>query len=145
VGNKSKKIPAQAQTDRANQKTVKVPRNTSIDDMPSWRFSTVDKNGPYPWPKNTAEELLILQKLHDFDSMTWSNIAGSDHHAIEINRLSRSAQNRLTELELDDIDEIFSFHFSGKKRIIGIRDRNILKLLWWDTEHQVCPSVKKHT
>lgn len=77
--------------------------------------------------------------------MYWDDISGTDHHAIPIDRLSKEAQQRLAEIKQDDIDEIFSFHFSGKRRIIGIRDMSIVKLLWWDPDHLVCPSVKKNT
>jgi len=77
--------------------------------------------------------------------MRWQEIEGADHHAIGVDRLSKEAQNRLAEIRQDDLDEVFSFHFSGKPRIIGIREMNVIKLLWWDPEHQVCPSIKKHT
>lgn len=77
--------------------------------------------------------------------MHWQDISGREHHAIEVDRLSREAQARLEQIGQDDVDEMFSFHFSGKQRIIGIRDMNVVRLLWWDPEHQVCLSHKKHT
>ncbi|WP_455284435.1 hypothetical protein [Cupriavidus necator] len=90
-------------------------------------------------------ELEILQKLHNFDSMAWADIEGEDHHAIEVGRLSKDARKRLEEIKQDDVAEVFSFHFSGKRRIFGIRDRNAVKLLWWDPEHAVCPSKLRNT
>ena len=77
--------------------------------------------------------------------MEWTEIAGSDHHSIPVSKLSNEAQKRLEEIKQDDIDEIFSFHLQGKPRIICIRDLSIAKLLWFDPEHKVCPSQKKHT
>ncbi len=77
--------------------------------------------------------------------MAWKEIEGKVHHAIPIANLSKDAIERLKSINQDDIDEVFSFHFGGKERIIGLRDRGIVKLLWWDSEHQVCPSQKKHT
>jgi hypothetical protein len=141
---KQKKIPPQAQTNRVDKKTVKNI-SSPTQETQSWRFSSVDLSGSFKWPKNQNEELEILQKLHSFDSMVWSEILGSDHHMIQKNSLSKAAKDRLTEIKQDDIDEMISFHFSGKKRIFGIRDRNIVKLLWWDTDHKVCPSKLKHT
>ena len=105
----------------------------------------MDKDGPFAWPVGTETELQILQKLRQFDTMRWKEIEGPDHHAIERDKLSKEAQERLTKIKQDDVDEIFSFHFSGKPRIIGIRDRDVVRLLWWDPDHGVCPSVKKHT
>lgn len=143
MGGKPKRTPVSA-TNRADEKNVKTAVQPTPD-TPSWRFSTVDKGGPFPWPVGTEVELDILQKLRQFDTMRWKEIEGPDHHAIERHKLSKDAKDRLTQIKQDDVDEIFSFHFSGKPRIIGIRDRNVVRLLWWDPEHGVCPSVKKHT
>ncbi len=140
---KSKKTPASA-TSRKDTKTVRT-HEVRHSQRPSWRFSTVDLNGPFAWPVGAAIEVHILRKLQQFDSMNWRDIEGPDHHAIGVDRLSKEAQARLTEIKQDDIDEVFSFHFAGKPRIIGIRDMNVVKLLWWDPEHLVCPSQKKNT
>ena len=140
---KAKKTPASA-TSRKDTKTVRT-HEVRHSQRPSWRFSTVDLNGPFVWPVGAAVEVQILRKLQQFDSMNWHEIEGPDHHAIGVDRLSKEAQARLTEIKQDDTDEVFSFHFSGKPRIIGIRDMNVVKLLWWDPEHLVCPSQKKNT
>ena len=76
--------------------------------------------------------------------MTWSEVDGHRHHRIEIGLLSKAAQERLKQLEVR-CEEVMSFAVSGKKRMIGIRDGQACRLLWWDPEHQVCPSMKKHT
>lgn len=138
-----KKVPRSA-TSRTERKAVRI-QDQQTPDRPSWRFSTVDLGGPFAWPKGDGLELKILDKLHKFDSMVWTEIEGPDHHAIDVEKLSKDAAKRLAEINQDDIAEVFSFHFSGKPRIIGIRDRDVVKLLWWDPEHQVCPSHKKHT
>lgn len=140
---KGKKVP-QAAINRADTKNVRF-QETTVSDRPSWRFSTVDLAGPFSWPKGKDQELKILEKLHHFDSMKWHEIEGDDHHLIGLEALSKEAVKRLTEIHQDDVDEVFSFHFSGRPRIIGIRDRGIVKLLWWDPNHQVCPSKKKGT
>lgn len=133
-----------AATSRVENKSVRSA-DIASPRTPSWRFSTVDTAGPYPWPVGEAKELEILQKLRQFDTMHWEEIEGPDHHSIEVGKLSKEAGGRLAAINQDDLDEVFSFHFSGKPRIIGIRDQNVVKLLWWDAEHEVCPSRKKHT
>lgn len=140
---KQKKTPSSA-TSRSDKKIVRTS-DVQQPTTPSWRFSTVDKSGPFAWPTEAEIENQILQKLRQFDSMRWQEIEGPDHHSIEVGRLSKAAQTRLADIKQDDLDEVFSFHFSGKPRIIGIRDMNVVKLLWWDPDHQVCPSFKKHT
>ncbi len=140
---KPKSVP-QLATQRSDKKEVRS-NSALLDSKPSWRFSTVDRNGPFAWPIGTKQELEIVGKLHSFDSMEWSNIEGPDHHFIDLSKLSIQAKDRLQQIKQDDIDQVFSLHLQGKPRIICIRDRHIAKLLWFDPEHQVCPSKKKHT
>ncbi len=149
MGNKSgkKTVPINAVA-RPNEKQVKSNRSQeSISETkPSWRFSTVDKTGPFAWPIEKPEEATIVSKLHSFDSMTWADIAGKGHHALVSSTLSTEAQKRLQELKKDDESEqLFSFRLEGKLRVICIRHNNIANLLWYDPEHKVAPSTKKHT
>ena len=140
----SKKSVPKSVCERPDRKDVRV-REHRGDGKPSWRFSTADKAGPFSWPDDTQKRAEIVDKLHSFDSMLWSAIAGSEHHAISIDQLSNDAQKRLTEIKQDDIEEVFSFRISGKQRLICIRSLDIAKVLWYDPEHLVCPSKKKHT
>lgn len=77
--------------------------------------------------------------------MKWSEILNRNSHAVPISKICPEAQGRLKELKQDDVDELISLRLTGKKRVWGIRDQNILKILWWDPEHTVCPSLKRHT
>lgn len=87
----------------------------------------------------------ILPKLWGFDSMTWGEIikasggrpAGTNHHFVKVENLSKAARDRLREIEQDDIEELFSLRLDAKKRIYGIQDRQILELLWYDPDHTV--------
>ena len=54
-------------------------------------------------------------------------------------------QKRLCDLEKEDLDELYSLRLSGKKRIWGIKESNLLWFLWWDPEHEICPSLLKNT
>lgn len=80
--------------------------------------------------------------------MTWSEIlvdSKKQNHTIPIPELSKEAQSRLREIGNDDIDTLISLRLSGKRRVWGIRTGSTLSILWWDPEHRVCPSKKKHT
>jgi hypothetical protein len=141
---KKKSVTSRA-TNRANNKTVKSEKQHH-NRKPVWRFSTVDKEGIFAWPKGQQEELEIVLKLHDFDSMNWDDISGKQHHFLSPSSLSKEAIQRLNEIKKDDeIEHLFSFHLQGKPRIIAIRHANVAKLLWYDPEHKVAPSPKKHT
>jgi hypothetical protein len=53
------------------------------------------------------------------------------------------AQRRLVAIAQDDIDDLFSLHLGGKPRVWGVRDGSVLRLLWWDPEHEICPSLPR--
>lgn len=145
--NKDKRVPPQA-TSRDKKKIVRTNKNqhSRKEGRPSWRFSSVDKDGPFAWPKGEPQEAEIVDKLHSFDSMTWNDIRGKQHHYLSADSISKEAKRRLEEIQLDDeIDNLFSFHLQGKPRIICVRHSDLALLLWYDPEHKVCPSKKKHT
>jgi hypothetical protein len=77
--------------------------------------------------------------------MPWRDIAGGESHFVEVDSLAPAARKRLVELGHDDLDQLFSIRIQGKPRAWGFRDGPVLLFLWWDPEHEVCPSVKKHT
>jgi hypothetical protein len=77
--------------------------------------------------------------------MTWKDIWRQGSHEIELGRIIKDARSRLTEIKCDDIDCLASIRLAGKPRIWGIKDHHILHVLWWDPEHEICPSPLKHT
>jgi hypothetical protein len=78
--------------------------------------------------------------------MTWAEIkkAKKQNHTIAVKQLCKAARDRVDALRLG-IDDVFSLRVSGAERIIGVRDRQYLKILWWDPDHQVCPAELKNT
>lgn len=102
---------------------------------------------PYGWHKLDASSLqYVRQRIVEFEGRTWADILGDHHnHNVELSRLSSAATKRLEQLHQDDLEELLSLRLSGKERIWGILDRGVCTLLWWDPEHQVCPSLKKNT
>jgi hypothetical protein len=113
---------------------------------PTWRFGEVDTDGPWCWTRmDQAIGRNVLERLRHWERMRWSEIEGPENHFIELANLSTEARKRLTELLKDDVSSLFSMRVSGRRRILGVRRREVLSFLWWDPEHQVCPSPKKYT
>ncbi|HWJ26775.1 MAG TPA: hypothetical protein VNS32_09540 [Flavisolibacter sp.] len=91
----------------------------------------------------------VFPKLAHFESNNWNVIekepygkyGKTKHHSVAISALIPEAQKRLIELKLDDIEELFSIRLTGKIRIWGIRKLSYLQVLWFDFEHEVCPST----
>ncbi len=114
---------------------------------PVWAFRIVDLGGPWCWSVIRGAVLAeVLARFRDYESMTWEQIDGrTGSHGVEPWKLSRQAQLRLTEIRQDDASELFSLRVTGRRRVWGILDEHVLRILWWDPEHQVCPSIKQHT
>lgn len=133
----------------ATGNTPVVESAISLSDRhPAWRFRRIDEAGPFGWTSvdDAAFRELLRTKLVEFESMTWEKIKGKHHHYLSVESLSKDARKRLEELKLDDFREsIFSFSLAGKPRLVGYVVGNVFHVLWWDPEHLVCPSHKKHT
>jgi hypothetical protein len=133
-----------------NPQPIKRPKSKDpeIDGSPlAWRFSGSDNAGPYSWAalEHGAPFKEVMDRLHEFETKTWEEIIRTGSHPIEVYKCEKPAKNRLEEIKQDDIDELMSFRVSGKKRVWCIKDRNIMRVLWWDPEHEVCPAPLKHT
>ena len=89
----------------------------------------------------------VRDRLQSFEHMKLADLWRSESHPIEQNQIIPSAQRRLRELHLDDIEELWSLRITGKKRLWCIKDagQNVFSILWWDPEHKICPVTIKHT
>lgn len=82
-------------------------------------------------------------KWHEFEKETFGRNNKSKHHWVKVTDLIKKAQHRLCELKLDDYEELYSIRLTGTQRIWGIRFQNYYKLLWFDFNHSICPSLKE--
>ena len=87
----------------------------------------------------------MIERLHEFETKNWDEILQTGSHPIEVYKCEKGARDRLAEIKQDDTDELMSFRIAAKKRVWCIKDRNIMRILWWDPEHLVYPVEKKHT
>jgi hypothetical protein len=131
----------------------KVPRGAqvaeSIRSKPfCWRLNEIDWEGPWGWSNASVENLVrsVVPKLHDYESMSWADVEGpSGSHSILYDGLCPEAQERLKVIGHGELESLFSVRISSERRVWGIKDLAILRVLWWDPEHSVCPSKKKNT
>ncbi len=110
----------------------------------AWRFSGKDSGGPFSWSvlADGGKYKAVCERLHEFETKSWSEILESGCHPIEVSRLSKDAKARLAEIERDDLDELMSFRIQGAERVWAVQERNIMRVLWWDPTHQVYPTPK---
>jgi hypothetical protein len=116
---------------------------------PAWRLSRLETTGPFGWHWLEPTQIEFLRaRLASFEALSWKEILVRDkdhNHFIELSRLSKPARDRLQELQLDDIDALLSLRIRSRERVFGTLNQGIFYVLWWDPDHAVCPSPKKHT
>ena len=136
------KIPHLTKTPRVDPSLI-----PSIDDNPVWQVSTLDICGPWGWQNIDKSNFFahILPKIKNFESMKWKEIFGRENHEVDVAEISRAARKRLSKINLDDFERLVSLRFTGRERLWGIKINNILKIIWWDPNHEVYPSKLKHT
>ena len=150
------------------QKQVKGRRNAakhipnlrySSDTMsPVWCFNKLDLAGHFVFnlgrPDFNHRE--FLNKMISYSNMTWAEIKSkhhddgkSKHHFLDYDGISDIAKERIKAKNVEtDSDQIFSFAFQNRLRIIGIRDDERFYVMWYDPNHEFYPSMrnrkKKH-
>ena len=125
-------------------KPVKKPKYADpvIGGYPlAWRFSGCDKGGPFSWSGIDTDIKFreIVEKLNEFETKTWAQLLNAGSHPIPKDRISKGAQDRLRQIERDDVDELMSFSLTGPNRVWCIQSGHIMRILWWDPAHQVYP------
>lgn len=119
---------------------------------PTWRLSRLDLDhaGSWSWTVTAADLREIVEFLSQMERLTWTEIksqltssrSGSHrkHHPMPVERLCEEAQRRLETLRLD-VDELFRFRLSGRRRLWGAIDDGdgSFYAVWWDPDHRVYP------
>lgn len=137
------------------KRTISDTSYSSDGEKIVWCFDMIDRSGRFAFDLEREEfqHKNFLQKMIAYSNMTWSDVkkqthddGKSKHHFLSIDSLSKEAIDRIKFKKLQEYsDSIFSFAFQNKLRIVGIRINECFHVLWYDSEHEICPSKKKNT
>ncbi len=129
----------------AGGKDPRVSQAPSDSNSVVLKYDQMDMDGPWGWRQfEIAKIQWLLMKLSDLHKLNWQELTSQGSHLVDIVKLVPKAQKRLEELKKDDLDQLYSLRTTGRHRIWGIKESSILWLLWWDPEHEVCPSNAKN-
>jgi hypothetical protein len=118
------------------------------DGYPLFSFRKVDRfyDGEWGWPKLTDNDARALHTFfHECGCKTWNEICAETsgrhrkHHPQPVESLVKEAQQRLDEIDLDDLSELFRFRLMGEQRLWGVRIGVQFYVVWWDPHHKVYP------
>jgi hypothetical protein len=132
---------------RQARKVVTQSRGTDWRTLtPSWSFQHLRLDGPYGW---RWIDPVDLARAFDFLSQTarrkWGEIitqSGGHHHLIETADIVGPARDDLLAAIPGGADEVMSLRLTGRKRIFGYMEVDVMHVLWWDPEHEICPSER---
>lgn len=111
-----------------------------------WSFKYFDNHEWFDGNHKTVPFTKIGNHMTSYERMTWAQIRRQKRdHAIEPDCIIPEAWKRLIALELNDYDELWRFRFGSEPRIWGLKIKSVFYVLWWDPQHKICPSPKKHT
>lgn len=146
MSGKNKKKEAKTLENPIETKTPKAGVLPTDSLHPEFRADQLDRQGPWGWDHfDTSEIQEVFQKIFETQKLTWHDLRNNGSHFVDRVALSSEAQKRLVQIKNDDLDQLFSLRLTGRKRIWGIKEQNIIWILWWDPQHTACPSNKKHT
>lgn len=132
-------------------KQVKVAEQISLYQLsPKWSFVKCDMQHEKWGIFNNIEHLGdMLARFKEWERGTWGEIltttSGRKHntqsHPMPVEILDKEAAKRLTELNLDSYDVLYSLTITGKQRVWGImiEETGTFQLLWYDSQHEVYP------
>ena len=137
----------------AHQKVVSNEKYSTDGRKVQWCFDYLDKGGKFAFnlSREDFDHYEVLEKIIAYSNMTWSEVkrqthddGKSKHHFLDLSKISREAVDRISAKRFDGIydDAIFSFAFQNKLRIIGVRDNEKFHGVWFDPQHEFCPSGK---
>lgn len=73
----------------------------------------------------------------------FSSYPGTDYDIADIPNTTVLA--RLDEIGLSDMTKIYRLRQRGKPRLYGFLVANVFHVVWWDPNHEIWPSNRKHT
>lgn len=118
---------------------------------PEFSFLHVDReySGAWSWPAaDSLDNGIIMRFLCDISQRGWAEIVrmdgGSYHHEQDISEVCKAAQDRITDLGLDQlVEKLFRLRVGSRKRLWGFVTQRVFYVLWWDRDHQVYPLDEK--
>ncbi|MFM9414125.1 hypothetical protein ACKQTC_07070 [Peptococcus simiae] len=145
---KKKRTKQSQQVGAKKQSRISEDVDISTLTRPVWSFSQCDtRHERWAFDHSRINEVLF-EKMQNFENQTWHEIkvkGKRNNHHVQINQLCKEAQKRLSELHKEDYDALFSLRLSGRERLWGIIQDGVFMILWYDKEHEVCPSHLSHT
>ena len=118
---------------------------TSLSQGIRWSFEHLRFDGPFGWKSIDPDDLTnVIGRLSSWSREGWTRLTNQgDNHFVDTETISYAAKRDLSVK--GPPEQLLSLRIDGRKRAFGFREHDIVHLLWWDPEHEICPSPKRYT
>ncbi|MER8916207.1 hypothetical protein NKI32_20515 [Mesorhizobium sp. M0761] len=145
----ARKQPKYAKKPRAGDVRIQSDPESYLKQTPVWRFIDFDWDGPWGHACCVSHVASIRthveNHLASFETMTWAEILkaaggkgegkGNNSHDISRDKFKKVVQERLTSKSIL-ADTLFSLRLDAGTRIYGVRERNCLRIVFFDPHHK---------
>lgn len=143
---KSKNKQVKSKFQPTPRKSVQIAEDVDSYSRQKFKWRVIEKYIDYDdedwgWSQVEIRKFFqeILPRLHNYETMTWNDIfSRSSCHCWEIGEIPQRAQRKLRE-KYPDHDTFHQIDMEQPCRLLGVRDRQILYLVWYDPNHTICP------
>ena len=124
------------------------------DKYPRWMFQRCDfDHSKWGMLCNSGKLTDFFRYLSNLECQKWGEIltdksgrrSNTRNHHIPLTDIIREAQKRATEINVDEFDDLCSIAVSGRMRVWGYIIDGLFYIIWFDPEHEIYPSEKRHT
>lgn len=95
----------------------------------------------------------IINKLKNLETQTWQEVQdasggkspghGNNSHFINGSLLPKDEKEFFIKRGyMEAYGEVFSLRLSGLERLIGVADRAVFRIIWYDPGHEIFPSER---
>jgi hypothetical protein len=142
---------ASAGSGNGPEKTPREAPNTAGDN--TWhvrvRMHRADEGGTWSLLDMSREErselLALIRRIEDLPAASVFSSAQNCKAYSDMSDCPNSETTKRLAEEYQGLDSLVRFRLDGTTRVYGARERNEFHFLWWDRDHEVWPSEKKHT
>lgn len=151
MGKGKKSIPQKT----AHQKNIYSGKHSTDGERVQWRFDKLEKTGKFAFDltREDFDHRKVLEKIIAYSNMTWSEVKAQTHdkknktknHFLDLSKLSAEGRSSFCSKGFEGKyeDSVFSFAFQNMLRVIGIRENEKFYAVWFDPNHEFCPSKKR--
>lgn len=106
----------------------------------TWSLGIVDFGGEWGWDKLDPNEIEPLHaELIELEGKTLHELTRSELiKDIPAQHMVRRAQARLSHRGLEEHGTLWELRLTGKRRVWGLVERSVFRMLWWDPEETAC-------